>query len=268
MSELARVLAAERFKASRRRTTYLFPVAIALASAIIVFALDAATRRQWIGVPSGFYLASSSLGRIAHLAAFAGAMLACFHISREYALGTVKAAWVRPVSRGAWWWGKLISAVAASAALFVVAAAVVVAVSWLKPGFADLVETQVMIHPAGRLGLRLSLAIALTLCAVVATTAVSAAIAAACNGPGTAIAATLALWGAMSLLSVFPEAQPWLPTTCLSLPAEQMTAMSAGLPLPREWGDVVRLTLAGAAGWTAVSIVVGRRIVIRKEVTF
>ncbi len=47
-----------------------------------------------------------------------------------------------------------------------------------------------------------------------------------------------------------------------------MTAMSKGLPLPLEWGELIWKTLACAGSWLAVSCAVGHAIIARKEITF
>jgi hypothetical protein len=161
----------------------------------------------------------------------------------------------------------LLTAAGIVTALFVVAAVVMVALAALKLGFEDLMEKDYLIHTAGSLGVRMVLTTALTLFVLWSATAVTAALAARLNHPGGAIAAALGLGIAMTALSVFPAARPYLLTTYLSLPSEQMVAMSKGLPLPLEWGDLVWQTLAGAGAWGAAAYLSGRRVVQKKEIT-
>jgi hypothetical protein len=71
----------------------------------------------------------------------------------------------------------------------------------------------------------------------------------------------------MTALSVFPPVRPYLLTTYIGAPSEQMVAMSKGLPLPFEWKDLAWRTVATGVVWAAVSYVAGRRIVSRKEIT-
>ena len=56
-------------------------------------------------------------------------------------------------------------------------------------------------------------------------------------------------------------------TTYLALPCEQMVAMSKGVPLPLEWGDLVWHTLAAGGAWGVGAYLIGRRVVQKKEIT-
>jgi hypothetical protein len=188
-------------------------------------------------------------------------------VSQEFALGTVKSVWVRPVKRSGWFSAKLLTAAGIVTALFVVAVAAVVGVAAARLGYTDLMEKDYLVHPARNLGVRMALTTGLTLFALWSATAVTAALAARLNHPGGAIAAALGLGIAMTALSVFPAARPFLLPTYLGLPSEQMVAMSKGLPLPLEWGDLVWQTLVAGGAWGLAAFLVGIGVVQKKEIT-
>jgi ABC-type transport system involved in multi-copper enzyme maturation permease subunit len=112
------------------------------------------------------------------------------------------------------------------------------------------------------------LSFVLTLVSLWAVVAVTAMISALMNRTGSAIAVTVLLAVALSVVAVFRPAAPFLLTSAVSLPFEQITAMSKGLPLPLEWGGLAWRTLACAGGWLAVSLAAGHLIIARKEITF
>jgi len=267
-SSVAKVFSAEWFKLKHRRTTIVVPLIVGFLALVIFFGLDLAARRQWVGVPSGFYLASATIGWMINVITIVAVIATCFHISREFALGTVKSAWVRPITRQAWYTGKVLSVGAVMGVLFIFVAVMVIVFSALRFGFTDLVEKDYLVHSAGSMGWRLLLTVGLAMWALWATTAVAAMLAVFFNHPGGAISAGLGLGFFMTVLAVFPPIRPYLLNTFLSLPADQMVAMAKGLPLPLTWGQLVWRTLAGAGGWMVVALIIGYRVINRKEITF
>jgi ABC-type transport system involved in multi-copper enzyme maturation permease subunit len=265
--DIARVLSAEFLKLRRRRSTVVLPSIVVALAVLIYFGLEMGARNHWFGIPSGFFVASSAIGWITNAIVLVAVVVTAFVVSQEYALGTVKSAWVRPMRRGGWFTAKLLTAAGGVTALFVAGAAVVVVLAAAKLGFSDLMEKDYLVHPAGTLGARMALTTGLTLFALWSVTAVTAALAARLNHPGGAIAAALGLGIAMTALSVFPVARPLLLTTYVGLPGEQMVAMSKGLPLPLEWGDLVWHTLVAAGAWGLAAYAIGRWVVQKKEIT-
>ena len=265
---VAKIISAEWLKLKRRRTTVVIPLLVFAFAVAVFFGLDFAVRRQFVGVPSGFNVAAGSIDFIINVMLLVTVVATCFHISREFALGTVKAAWVRPITRTQWYTGKLLSACAAIGVLFLLIIGVIIALAAWRFGFADLMEKDYLIHSAGSLGWRLVLTIGLTLWSLWALVAVMSMISGLINHPGGAIAAGLGLGLFSMVLAIFPALQPYLLATYISLPIDQMTAMSKGLPLPSSWGEVIRQTLLGAGGWMVVSLIIGYRVVLKKEITF
>ena len=265
--DVTRVVSGEILKLRRRRSTVVLPGIVLALAVLIYFGLEMGARNHWFGIPSGFFVASSAISWINNALVLVAVVVTSFIVAQEYALGTVKSAWVRPVTRGGWFSAKLLSAAGVVTVLFVVAAGVVVLLAAVKLGFGDLKEKDYLVHTAGSLGTRMALTTGLTLFVLWSATAVIAALAARLNHPGGAIAAALGVGIAMTALSVFPAARPFLLTTYLGLPSEQMIAMSKGLPLPLEWGDLVWQTLAGAGAWGVAAYSLGRRVVQRKEIT-
>ncbi len=268
MSDIRRIISAERMKAMRRKSTLFIPVAVAAAAALIFITSGFAAQRDWIGVASGFYLASNTGGWMVNLLVLLSIILTCFHISGEFALGTVKSSWVRPVSRKSWFTGKLITVSAAVLFLYLIAIAVIILMARVRFGFTDLTEKDYLIHSASSMWYRFVLVFLLTCWALLGVTAVSAVFAVIMNRPGTAISAVLGSAFIMAAASAFHQARPFLLSSSLFVPFEQMTAMSKGLPLPLEWSTLVWRTLIGAGTWIAVSATAGYMIVEKKEITF
>ncbi len=262
------VVAAEWLKARRRTITIVLPLLCIALSVMMFFGLDLAARREWLGVPTGFFIASSTISWMINVLALLAVILTSFHISREFALGTVKQTWVRPVPRGTWFRAKILTACAGVAALLALVVGTAVVLSGLGLGFTDLMEKDYLVHTAGTLGNRFVLSCALTLWSFLAVTVVIAVLGTFFNHPGGTIAVGLGLSLVMTALAVFPALQPFLLSTYLSLPADQMVAMSKGLPLPQSWGEVTRLTLIGGGVWMAVSLVIGHWWINKKEIRF
>ncbi|HSG28328.1 MAG TPA: ABC transporter permease, partial [Candidatus Krumholzibacterium sp.] len=254
-NDIKAVISAEVFKARRRRSTVIVPAVTALVSVLLFFAIDFAAGREWIGVSSGFYLTSSALGWIVNLIGLLAVIATCFQISGEFAYGTVKPAWVRPLSRESWYFGKLASVVGAVTAVFLISIAVIVLLSSIKPGYSDLMEKNYLVHSAGEMGGRLALVSLLTLWALWAVIVVTSLVASVFNRPGGAIATVIVISLMMTILTMFPAVKPILLTTSLTEPFEQMTFMSKGLPLPYEWGTLVRRSAACSSLWLAGTMI-------------
>jgi len=268
MNDVSRILSAELLKLRHRRAAWVMPSAAAALSALVSVAVSYAAARDWVGVPSGFFTASATIGYLVNAAGIAAIMIACFAVSGEFSMGTVKPAWVRGVSRNAWLTGKLIAAAAATVALFLIAACIAVLVAGLRYRFTALYENTYLVHSAARLGGALAISTLLTVAALAAVTASAGAVASVVNRSGTAIALCIALAVGLGVLAVFEPLRPLLLTSAITLPFEQMNAMSKGLPLPLEWPDLVWRSLACSGAWTAAALAVGRLVILRKEITF
>ena len=157
---------------------------------------------------------------------------------------------------------------ATTAVLFMLAAVVAVILSGLRFGFTDLMEKDYLVHTAGNLRLQLLLTTVLILWNLLAVTSVAAAFASWFNHPGGAIAACLGMGLILTVAAVFEPLKPFLLNIHLSLPSEQMVAMSKGLPLPLGTGGLVWRSLAGGGVWMACALGAGYLIVRRKEITF
>ena len=268
MSEITRVISAETVKLRRRRSTWVAPSLVAL-TALLVFLVAAVTiSKNFAGIPSGFYLASSVSGWMIKITGLLAIIITCFTISGEFALGTVKPAWVKGLSRRGWLAGKTVSAAAAVTVLFLIVLVIALASAGAKYGFSALAEKDYVIHTAGALWKGYVLSAALTLFSLWSVVTVTSMLAALFNRPGSAIATAVLLAVGLAILDAIGSARPFLLTSSISLPFEQMTAMSKGLPLPLEWGELVWRTLACAGTWLVLSCAAGHMIITRKEITF
>ena len=266
-TEISRIISAELVSLRRRRSTFVLPAVLLALATIVYFGLETGARNNWFGLPSGFFVAASAIGWLANVVVLVVVVLTSFLISQEYALGTVKSAWVRPLSRQGWFTGKVLYACGVVTVLYILAIVLVVILAALRSGFVDLMEKDYLVHTAGSMGLRLALTSALVLFTIWSTVIVTAAFASRINHPGGAIAVVTGIGVALMALSVFPPVRPFLLTTYIGLPSEQMVAMSKGLPLPFEWGDLVWRTLAAGALWACVAYFAGRKIVKAREIT-
>jgi len=266
--EIVKVLLAERVKVARRKSTWIAPVLVALMT-FLVFLIAAVTiSKNFAGIPSGFYLASSISGWMIKITGLLAIIITCFQISGEFALGTVKPAWVKGLSRHGWLAGKTVSAAAAVTVLFLIIVIISITSAGAKYGFSALMEKDYVVHTAAALWKGYALCSALTLFSLWSVVTVTSMLAAWFNRPGSAIAVAVLLAVGLAILDVVGSVRPFLLTSSISTPFEQMTAMSKGLPLPLEWGDLVWRTLACAGGWLAASSAAGHMIIARKEITF
>ena len=250
-----------------RRTTWLVPLLFLAFVVLTVIGLDFATRRHWLGLPNGYFVASAAIGWLVNVLLLAVVVLSSFAISQEFAIGTIRSSWIRPISRRAWFAGKVLTACGVIAFLFLMAAGVAVLIVATKLGFADLMENNFMMHSSSSLAGRLVVTILLTLWALWAVTVVMTAVASLFGHPGGAIATGLGIGVLFTALAIFPPMSPFLLTTFVASPMEQMTAMAKGLPLPYEWGSLVGRTLIGGGIWMLIGAVLGDRIIARKQIT-
>ncbi|MCK4549562.1 MAG: hypothetical protein KAU49_05315, partial [Candidatus Krumholzibacteria bacterium] len=234
----------------------------------VFMAIAYAASRDWAGIPSGFYLASSTSGWMINVTGLLAMIITCFQISGEFALGTVKPAWVRGLSRHGWLSGKVVSAAMAVSVLFIIIIVVSLVSAGAKYGFTDLKEKDFVVHTSAALWKGYLISTALTIFSLWAVVTVTSMLAAYLNRPGSAIAVAVLVAVALTVVAVFKPARPFLLTSAISMPFEQMTAMSKGLPLPLEWGELIWKTLACAGSWLAVSCAAGHAIIARKEITF
>jgi len=267
-NDVRKVLSAEWFKVRGRKTTFIVPALTILCSVVLFFAVGYAAGKDWIGLSSGFYIASVSMGWLVNAMAFVAVVMTGFQISGEFAMGTVKPAWTRPVSRRSWYLGKLIACSAGVTFLFLISLVTIVVLAGLKFGYSDLMEKDYLVHSSGEMWRSLLIASALAIWSLWSAVAATSVFAAFFNRPGGAIATVVAVSFAMTLLAIIPSARPLLLSTCLTQPFEQMTAMSKGLPLPMEWGTLMWRTAACAGIWTLVSALAGSAAVAKKEITF
>ncbi len=266
-TDVARVFSAELVSLRRRRSTVVLPVAMLALAFVVYFGLETAARNNWFGIPSGFFVAASSIGWLANVVVLIGVVFTSFAISQEFALGTVKSVWVRPLSRQGWFCGKVVYACTVITLLYLLVIAVVVGLAAWRSGYVDLMEKDYLIHTAGDMGLRLLLTSALTLVSIWATVIVTAAVATRINHPGGTIAIVMGIGVSLLALSVFPMVKPLLLTTHIAKPGEQMIAMTKGLPLPLEWIDLTWQSLVVALVWMGLAYMAGRITVKNKQIT-
>ena len=62
MRDFGKVISAESFKLRRQKSTLVVLILVALLALIMFGALEFAARRDWIGVPSGHFVAASVIG--------------------------------------------------------------------------------------------------------------------------------------------------------------------------------------------------------------
>lgn len=265
-SAIRRVMAGELLKQRRTRSFLVVPAAVCVLAAVVYFGVETGARSNWFGIPSGFFVAASTVGWLAGVLVLVAVVSTSFLISREFATGAVKSAWVRPLGRQAWYLGRVLYSCAVLTVLFVLAVLVIAALSAARVGFVDLMEKDYLIHTAAGMGRCLALTAVLTLIVFWSAVVVTSAFAVLINHPGGTIAVVIGVGVAMTALAVFAPLRPFLLTTYVGLPSEQMVAMSKGLPLPLEWKDLVWRTLAAAGGWAGLAWIAGRTIISKKEI--
>lgn len=265
--DFKKIVGAESFKLRKQKTSYVVPIVVMLLGILLFVVLEFTARRNWIGVPSGHFVAASVISWMGNVMMLLVVLMTSFMISQEFALGTVKSTLVRPVTRGQWYTAKVCTAAASLSGLFVLVVGVVIVLAVSRLGLTDLTEKNYVVHTAQSLTLRLVLSVGLTIVALWAATIFVALVAGLFNHPGGTIAMALGAGVLMMVLSAFPAVRPFLLTTYVSSPWEQMVAMSKGLPLPFEWVTLTWQTLVGAGVWMVIAFALGQRIVRKKEIT-
>lgn len=268
MRGFSRVLGAEVYKARYRRSTWALPISAAAVTAMVFFAVDYAAGRDWIGVPGGWYLASSTTGWMIDITGLIAIVMTCFAVSGEFSRGTVKPALTRGISRGGWYAGRVVAVCAATTVLLAAVMLTALALAGTLRSLSDLLEKDFLIHSSADLFRGFVLCSALTLAVLWAVVSAAAMVSSLVGRAGSAIALAIFLAAGMTVLSVFDPLRPFLLGDALGLPMAQMISMSKGLPLPLEWSSLARRTLLCAAGWTAATCALGILVMRRKEITF
>jgi hypothetical protein len=129
-------------------------------------------------------------------------------------------------------------------------------------------EKDFLVHSAAGLWGMLAVTVMLVLLTLCAVSTAMAGIAVFFNHPGGAIGAGIGFGVLLIVLGVFPSTQPFLLTTYMVRPVEQMVAMSKGLPLPLAWGTLAWRTIIGSVAWIAVAYGIGAWWIRKKEITF
>ena len=266
-SDFKKAIAAEAFKLKRQRAPYFLTAMVVLVAVLMFFFFDFTARRNWMGVPSGHFVAASTLLWMTTVMTLLGIVLTSFLVAQEFALGTVKAAWVRPVTRRKWYTAKIVTAAMSTTGFFLLAAIVVLLFALVRVGFSDLLEKTYVVHTAGSLTGRMFLAIGLTIWGLWAVCAVAGVVAGWICHPGGAIATSIGIGIILMVAGAFPVMRPFVVTTCVSAPFEQMVAMSKGLPLPYEWKNLVITVLVFGGVWMSAAFVLGQQLMQRKDVT-
>jgi ABC-type transport system involved in multi-copper enzyme maturation permease subunit len=266
-ADVIKTISVDWFKAKRQKMTYILPALLVVVAVTMVFVLELAARRNWIGVPDGYFITASVMSWMNNIMVLLVVVFTSFGVAQEFAFGTVKSAWVRPVARSQWYTGKLIFSGGIVTDLFLITGATVFFLVMIRLGYADLMEKNFVVHTSGSLGLRLALVSGLTLWALWAMTAVVGMIASLFPQPGGAIAAGLGLGILMMVMSAFEPIRPFLLTHYVSIPFEQMISMSKGVPLPFEWKQLIIRGLAIPFGWMIITFFIGQRIIRNKEIS-
>jgi len=164
--DAVKTITVDWFKARRQKMTYIIPMLLIAVTAAMVFVLELAARRNWIGVPDGYFIAASVMSWINNIMVLLVVVFTSFGIAQEFALGTVKSAWVRPVARSQWYTGKLVFSSSLVTNLFIVSGLTVVSLVMIRLGFTDLMEKDFLVHSSRSLALRLLLVSGLTVWAL------------------------------------------------------------------------------------------------------
>jgi len=267
MSDVGKTIAAERFKLARQKMTFIVPISVFLIVVVMSMVLEFASRRDWIGVPSGYFVAASVISWMNNVVLLLVVVVTSFLISQEFAIGTVKGSWIRPLDRSKWYAGKLVVVLGVITILFVIAVIAATALAYFRIGFTSLMENTYLVHSAGALFGRMLLCTALTIWALWAAATFVAMIASGMSHPGGTIAVALAVGIVMMVAGAVEATRPYLISTYVALPFEQMVSMSKGLPLPQEWGQLVIRSIGVPAVWMTASVVIGQRIIRNREIS-
>jgi ABC-type transport system involved in multi-copper enzyme maturation permease subunit len=241
--------------------------ATVLAAILLYFVFEYTAHRNWMGVPSGHFVAASALAWITTAMSLLAVVITSFLVASEFSMGTVKAAWVRPVARKPWYAAKIVTASGAVSGFFLLAAAFVLLFAVSRLGFSDLLEKDYVVHPVSSLNARLAVAVALTVWGLFAVCAAAGFVAGWVGHAGGAIATSIGFGIVFSLAGSFEAARPFLVTTCVSAPFEQMVAMTKGLPQPYDWNNLVLSTIVCGGAWMAATLTAGAQLIHKKDIT-
>ncbi|MFO7915890.1 MAG: hypothetical protein R6U43_09405 [Candidatus Krumholzibacteriales bacterium] len=266
MGDIAKIISAEIYKQSKTRSLITVPVMIIVITVLIFLAVSAASDNLSFGPASGFYITAASLGWIVKGVSLAAVIITCFQISNEFSMGTVKAAWVQPLSRRMWYSGKLLHSCIISWGILIISAALLILLASLKYDFESLVENNYLIHSESDLWLKSGLILLLSLWVTGVIIAATSAVSLIFNAAGSSISVVIAASLLMVILEIFGAARPFLLTSYISLPVEQFVLMAKGLPLQMSWKEITYHTLGFPAGYLALSLTAGYAMVNRKEI--
>lgn len=266
MGDIVKIVSAEIYKQSKTKSSKTVPVMVLVITALIFLAVSAASDNLSLGPASGFYITAASLGWIIKAVSFAAVIITCFQISNEFSMGTVKAAWVQPLSRNHWYSGKLLHSCIICWSVLLAAVALLILLSSLKYNFNPLIENNYQIHSESDLWLKLGLTLILTLWVISVIIAATSVISIIFNAAGSSISVVIAASLLMVILEIFGDVRPFLLTSYISLPADQFVLMTKGLPLQMSWKEITCQTLGFPAGYLALSLIAGFLMINRKEI--
>jgi len=266
MNNINNIISAELYKQKRTRSAKIIPLLIVLISVIIFLGVSAATENLSFGITSGFYISASSLGWIIKAVSFVAIIITCFQISNEFSMGTVKAAWVQPISRSKWYAAKILHTCMIVWGVLLTSVILVLLMAFIRYDFNPLVENEYLIHSEIDLWMKMGLTLLLTIWVTGVIVAASAALSLFFNSAGSSISVVIALSLLMMILEIFRGAERFLLSTYISLPAEQYGLMTRGVPLPISWSELSYLTLGIPAAYLAVSLVIGFYVIKVKEI--
>lgn len=268
IKEIVMIVGAEIYKLRRVKSVFIIPAFLIITGAALFYGLGTAVEHNYVGVPGAFYISAASLGWNVRLVALAAVIISAFQISNEFAMGTVKSVWSQPISRRVWFNAKLLFLLVL---VFIMAAAALVEtliLAAIKYDFSDLTEKEFLVHSSGFLWGRTAASFALTLWSLFAVTAVAASISSLFNRPGSAISVILGGGIVMTALGVFPGLNRYLLTTFITLPLEQLAAVTKGLHPPLTWSDLTLRTIAVPGCYAAVMVLIANAAANRKEINF
>jgi ABC-type transport system involved in multi-copper enzyme maturation permease subunit len=264
--DVRRVLSAEWLKARGSRGLYAGPVVYVVVLVLLYVAYNVAARQGLIGIETGFFVAGSVLSAATTPLAFVALLLTAFGISREFSQRTIQNVWTRPINRSGWLLGKAISAGMMIGSYFLLTVVVVLVLAGGQFGYAPLAEKDYIIHTSGALWGNLLLCAFLTLAAMLTVVIVAGIPAILVNNAGGALALMLTAGFLMQIADGWDALRPFLITTYIGQPFEQFVAMAKGIPVPWEWGALVRTCVIGTVAWSVGGILGSMALVRRKEI--
>jgi ABC-type transport system involved in multi-copper enzyme maturation permease subunit len=264
--EVCRVVSAEWLKARKSRAS-LAGLATFIAVVLILYlTYYIAARRSFVGIPTGFYVTGAVLSAAITPLAFVAVLLMAFSMAREFSAGTISLVWTRPMTRSGWLTGKMLAGVLHLKVFFILTLLLILAAAGMQLGFSGLMEKEYLIHSAGSLWWRLVLVLVLTWVALVAVVVAASVPALYAASPGGTIAISVIAGFVLQLAAGWETLKSFVLPAYLSSPMAQFVAMSKGLPLPEDWGELTRTCLVGSLIWIIVGWLWASWLVKRKEV--